>query len=358
MYKLGVIKGDGIGPEIVECSLNVIRNLEKRIGTNIVEYIDLLAGLEAYEKYGSTYPEKTNVMLKECDGLILGPLSTHLYEGSNMPNPSAKIRKNFNLYANIRPIRSIPSSKFQDVDFVIVRENTEGMYADRNMINAPSEFMPDKDTVLSLRLVTRKASRNVAQVAFRLADERNRKQLVSVVHKANVLKKGCGLFLEECNKVKEQYSHISLDDYHIDAFAMYLILHPEKYDVIVTTNMFGDILSDEAAGLVGGLGIAPSLNEGENFAVAQAAHGSAPSIAGKGIANPVALLLSVQMLLNWLGKRYNDKSSLQASTILDEAIWRVLEESDIKTPDLGGNSTTEQVCDEVIKVIYNLPVYI
>ncbi|WP_110928452.1 isocitrate/isopropylmalate dehydrogenase family protein [Bacillus massiliglaciei] len=350
VYKIGVIEGDGIGPEIVNGSLRVVRELEKLMGVEFFETMPLDAGLKAFEKYGATYPDVTNQRLQECDGLILGPVSTHQYEGENMANPSAKIRKNFHLFANIRPIRSIPKAegKFKDVDLVIVRENTEGMYADRNMADGSSEFMPDPDTVLSMRLVTRKASKKVAEAAFRLAQERNDKRLVSAVHKANVLKKGCGLFLEECYKVQSQYKDISIDDYHIDAFAMYLILHPQKYDVIVTTNMFGDILSDEAAGLVGGLGLAPSLNQGDQFAAAQAAHGSAPSIAGQGIANPIALLLSIQMLMNWLGNKYQDGDILHAASLLSTAVWNTLEESEIKTPDLGGNASTEEVCDEII----------
>ncbi|WP_017437651.1 isocitrate/isopropylmalate dehydrogenase family protein [Saccharococcus caldoxylosilyticus] len=356
MYRIAVIEGDGIGPEIVSGSLKVLASLEKKINSKLFDLVNLEAGLHAYEIYGTTFPDETNSQLENCHGLILGPLSTHLYHGDNMPNPSAKIRKNFDLYANVRPIRSIPSveCRYQNIDMVIVRENTEGMYADRNMLNGSGEFMINEDTVVSLRLVTRKASRRVANVAFRLANERNNKRYVTVVHKANVLKKGCGLFLEECCKVREQYVDILMDDYHIDAFAMYLVLHPEKYDVIVTTNMFGDILSDLAAGLVGGLGVAPSLNVGDNFAVAQAVHGSAPSIAGKGIANPVAEILSVQMLINWLGRKYNDKKAIQASSLLYQAVWTALEKGDRKTPDLGGDSSTEDVCNEIIKCISRL----
>ena len=353
MYKIGVIEGDGIGPEVVGETIKVIEKIERKMNCKLFEWVKVEAGLHAYEMYGTTFPDTTDRALESCHGLVLGPLSTHLYKGENMPNPSAQIRKRFDLYANIRPVRSVPISqcKYDNIDMVIVRENTEGMYADRNVLEGPGEFKIDNDTVISLRLVTRQASRKVAEVAFRLAQERGDKKYVSIVHKANVLKRGCGLFLEECYKVGEQYPNIFMDDYHIDAFAMYLVLHPQKYDVIVTTNMFGDILSDLAAGLVGGMGVAPSLNEGDRFAVAQAVHGSAPSIAGKGIANPVAEILSAQMLINWLGRKHNDQKLIQASNLLYKAVWNYLEYGEKKTPDLGGDASTQEVGKEIIAYI-------
>ncbi|AGT32401.1 hypothetical protein M493_10700 [Geobacillus genomosp. 3] len=191
MYKIAVIEGDGIGPEVVGETVRVIEEIERKINCRLFEWVKLEAGLQAYETYGTTLPDTTSSRLDSCHGLILGPLSTHLYKGESMPNPSAEIRKRFNLYANIRPVRSIPISqcKYGNIDMVIVRENTEGMYADRNMLEGPGEFKIDNDTVISLRLVTRQASRNVAKAAFRLAEERGNKKRVSIVHKANVLKK-------------------------------------------------------------------------------------------------------------------------------------------------------------------------
>ncbi|WP_200760726.1 isocitrate/isopropylmalate dehydrogenase family protein [Effusibacillus dendaii] len=354
MYKIGVMEGDGIGPEVVKASIEVLRALERKLGILLFTFIPLPIGLSAFEKMGSTCPDKAMKILADCDGAVLGPVSTHAYQPDrNMPNPSARIRKQFDLYANLRPVRSIPGySKFPDVDLLIVRENTEGMYADRNLFSGNGEWMIDADTVLSVRVVTRHASERVGRMAFQMARERNGKKHVAVIHKANVLRKGCGLFLEECRKVKESFADIQLDDFHIDAFAMQLILQPETYDVIVTTNMFGDILSDEAAGLVGGLGIAPGLNAGDSFAVAQATHGSAPSIAGQNLANPIAEILSAKMLLHWLGITHHDGSLTEAASILDQAVWGVLADGQVRTPDLGGCSTTQDMTDAIVSRIF------
>lgn len=353
MYRIAVMEGDGIGPEIVGSTVKVLKAVETKMDMPLFELIPLPIGLQAYEAVGTTYPEETERMLHECDGAILGPVSTHIYHSARMPNPSARIRKDFDLYGNLRPVRSVPgvSTKFPDVDLLIVRENTEGMYADRNMYNSPGEFMTDPDTVLSFRLVTRKNCERIARIAFEMARVRNTKKKVSAIHKANVLKKGCGLFLDTCRTVSEAFSDIAWEDFHIDAFAMYLILHPEKYDVIVTTNMFGDILSDQTAGLVGTLGLAPGLNVGDQFAVAQASHGSSPSIAGKNIANPMAEILSAQMLIDWLGRKKQDHRLLEASALLHEAVWTVLEAGEVRTPDMGGRSTTEEMCQAIVAEI-------
>ena len=350
MYKIAVLKGDGIGPEIVDSTIQVLKALEEKINISMFEYINLPVGLGAYEKSRSTFPEETKEVMSQCDGAILGPVSTHIYDPvRNMENPSAVVRTKFGLYANLRPIRSIPSSKFQGVDLVIVREATEGIYGDRNLYSGPGEIMPDKDTVLSFRRVTRKSSERIAKIAFKIANERKRH--VSIIHKANVLRYGCGLFLEENLKVSRSYENVQVDDYHIDAFAMYLVQHPEQFDVIVTTNMFGDILSDEAAGLIGGLGFAPGLNVGSDFVVAQAAHGSAPSIAGKNVANPIAEILSSQLMLSWMGRKYQDKLLDDMSNLLKVSVWKAIEEENIQPIDLGGNSSTDQICSEIINQI-------
>jgi 3-isopropylmalate dehydrogenase len=354
MYKIAVMQGDGIGPEISNATVRVLKALEKKLKTHLYELHFLPIGLHAFHELGTTFPLETKEMISRCDGAILGPVTTHIYESDQMPNPSAKIRKEFDLFANLRPVRSIPgqNSKFNNIDLLIVRENTEGMYSDRNMYNSPGEVMTDEDTVISLRLITRKACDRIAQKAFEMAEIRNGKKKVSAIHKANVLKKGCGMFLESCISASKQFQEIEYENFHIDAFAMYLILHPENYDVIVTTNMFGDILSDEAAGLVGSLGLAPGLNVGDEFAVAQAAHGSSPSIAGKNMANPIAIILSAKMLLDWLAKKRADNILLCASEMMGHAVWSVLEEGKIKTPDIGGQSTTSEVCDAILEKIY------
>ncbi len=268
-----------------------------------------------------------------------------------MPNPSAVLRKRFELYANIRPARSFPGvpSLRPDVDVVVVRENTEGFYADRNMLDGSGEFKPTPDTVLSVRVVTRRASERVARAAFELASRRSNH--VTLVHKANVLKLGCGLFLDVCRSVASEYPDVRVDDYHVDAFAMHLIMHPQDFDVVVTTNLFGDILSDEAAGLVGGLGLAPGLNAGDDHAMAQAVHGSAPDIAGQGKANPVASILSLAMLLDWLGSRHGDDAASTAAKKITSAVERVLNAGKTSTPDLGGTATTAEMTDAIVKAM-------
>jgi 3-isopropylmalate dehydrogenase len=354
VYQIAVMEGDGIGPEIVRSTVKVLRAVETKMDVRLFDLIPLPIGLQSYEESGTTYPAETERRLRECDGAILGPVTTHLYHSAHMPNPSARIRIDFDLYANLRPVRSVPgvSNKFPNVDLLIARENTEGMYADRNMYNSPGEFMTDPDTVLSFRLVTRKNCERIAKMAFDMARVRNAKKNVSAIHKANVLKKGCGMFLDMCRTVSKEYPDIAWEDFHIDAFAMNLILHPEKYDVIVTTNMFGDILSDQAAGLVGTLGLAPGLNVGDQFAVAQASHGSSPAIAGKNIANPIAEILSAHMLIDWLGRRKEDDRLLAASALLHEAVWTVLEAGKVRTADMGGRSTTEEMCQAIMAEIY------
>lgn len=350
MYKISILEGDGIGPEIVDSTVKVLKAIEKSVGEQIFEFIYLPVGLEAYKRFGSTFPERTKNMLYTCDGAILGPVTTHLYDPEqNMVNPSAAVRTIYDLYANIRPVRSTPRSNFPGVDLVTIREATEGMYADRNLYKGTGEIMPDKDTVLSIGRVTRNSTRRIAKVAFEVANERNK--YVSIIHKANVLREGCGLFLEESRNISKSYQEVKVDDYHIDAFAMYLVQHPEKFDVIVTTNMFGDILSDEAAGLVGGLGFAPGLNMGDNFAVAQAAHGSAPSIAGKNLANPIAEILSAQLMIQWLAKNCDDQQLYNFSNILKKAVWSTIDQNIVWPFDVGGHSSNKEICEAIIKKI-------
>ncbi len=350
-YRLAVMDGDGIGPEVVGAMRRVLQAIPAVVtGLDLIP-IDLPVGLSALDMHGTTLPGRTLEELPTCDGWILGPVTTHAYQGSAMPNPSAVLRKRFELYANIRPARSFPGvpSLRSDVDVVVVRENTEGFYADRNMLVGSGEFQPTPDTVLSMRVVTRPASERVARAAFELALRRRRR--VTLVHKANVLKLGCGLFLEACRSVASDYPNVQVDDYHVDAFAMHLIMHPQDFDVIVTTNLFGDVLSDEAAGLVGGLGMAPGLNAGNAHAMAQAVHGSAPDIAGQGIANPIASVLSLAMLLDWLGGRHGDDAATTAARRITTAVETVLRAGAIKTPDLGGSASTQQVADAIVRAM-------
>jgi 3-isopropylmalate dehydrogenase len=347
-YRLAVMDGDGIGPEVigsVRAVLEVIPAIEPGLALTIV---DLPIGFEAYSKYGSTLPDDTLVGLQQSDAWILGPLTTHLYRGESMPNPSAVLRKRYELYANVRPARSFAGvgSLRSDVDVVVVRENTEGFYADRNMLEGTGEFRPEPNTVLSLRVVTRRASERIARVGFELA--RRRRKHVTLVHKANVLRMGCGLFLEACRDVAREFPDVQVDDFHVDAFAMHLVMRPQELDVIVTTNLFGDVLSDEAAGLIGGLGLAPGLNVGDERMMAQAVHGSAPDIAGRGQANPVASILSLALLLEWLGSRHGDAAASHGAEHIRAAVERVLATGQVKTPDLGGSATTSDLTGAIV----------
>jgi 3-isopropylmalate dehydrogenase len=351
-YRIAVMEGDGIGPEIVRETVKVLEAIQSVVSDLEFRFEKLPIGLEAYVNCGSTLPEATLERLRQCHAGILGPLTTHLYEkdNPNTVNASGALRKRFDLYANIRPARNVPGvhTKFDGVDLIVVRENTEGMYADRNLHYGSGEVMPDPDTVLSFRVVTRKASERLAKVGLELAS--SRRKHVSLVHKMNVLHKGCGMFVESCRNMAKAYPQIELDDYHIDAFALHLVQRPQDFDVIVTTNMFGDILSDLTAGLVGGLGLAPGLNLGDDFMIAQATHGSAPTIANKGIANPAAEILSAKMMLDWLGIRNQDPQASKAASIIESAIHVVMTQG-IKTPDLGGTASTKDFGDAVVAQI-------
>lgn len=352
-YKVAIMEGDGIGPEIVKETIKALNAVQSKFDSLEFEYMKLDVGLNSYEKNGDTLPIETREGLRECDAAILGPLTTHIYdtENPNMVNPSGTLRKEFDLYANIRPAKNYPGvqTRYENVDLVIVRENTEGMYSDRNLHFNTGEFMPDPDTVLSFRLVTRKASERLAKIGFELANAR--KKSVTIVHKMNVLRKGCGLFYDSAKKIgEEEYEAISVNDYHVDAFALHLVQKPETFDVVITTNMFGDILSDQAAGLVGGLGLAPGLNLGDSFLIAQATHGSAPDIAGKNIANPIAEILSAKMMLEWIGIRNDDDAAIKAAALIDRSIEELLKKG-LKTADIGGTLSTEDFGNALVQTI-------
>ena len=351
---IAVLAGDDIGPEVVDATVAVLDQAASARGIPIT-WERLPVGLAAVEDHGSTLPDRTIERLREIPGWILGPVSHRDYPlgDQRYRNPSGYLRKNFELYANLRPSRGwagVPAVH-PDLDLVIVRENTEGFYADRNMLDGNGELRPDEDTVISVRLVTRRASVRVARQAFELARSRDKKKTVTAVHKANVLRRGDGLFLACCREVAADYPDVNFDDYLVDAFAMRLILRPDVHDVVVTTNMFGDILSDEAAGLVGGLGLAPGLNTGDDHAMAQAVHGSAPDISGRGIANPTAEILSGAMLLDWLGRTRGPEVLSAAARDIERAVGVALAEGSKLTPDLGGKAGTTQLTEAIISAL-------
>jgi len=346
--QLLILPGDGIGPEITAATLRVLDAAGERFGLGLgTETADI--GLRALADEGTTLPDAVMRRIPQVDGVILGPVSHYDYPPRDKGgiNPSGELRVKFNLFANIRPCRSRPGLSIlrQPMDLVIVRENTEGFYSDRSMFAGTGEFMPDPDMALSVRKITAGASERVARAAFTLARNRNRR--VTAVHKANVLKLSDGLFLREVRKVAAEFPDVTLDEVIVDAAAALLIRRPDRFDVIVTTNMFGDILSDEASELCGSLGLGGSLNQGDAICVAQAQHGSAPDIAGQGRANPTSLILSAAMLLDWLAGRKDAPACAAAARRIEAAVERALADPATRTADLGGALGTMEFAERV-----------
>ena len=349
-YRLGVLSGDGIGPEIVEATLRVLDALQRRDSRLRFEWVRLPIGWEAIKKIGIATPESTIQALEKCDAWIMGPHDSASYPAAEQEkrNPSGELRHRFDLYANIRPARAYPglTSVSPKMDLVVVRENTEGFYSDRNMAEGDGEVLVTPDMVLTLGKITRHASERIARTAFTLARQRRRK--VALVHKANVIRKAYGLFLEACHNVAKDFPEVDVDDYHIDAMTAHLVRRGAEFDVVLTTNMFGDILSDLAGELAGSLGMAASINAGVGRAMAQAAHGSAPDIAGKGIGNPVGLILSAAMLLSWLAAERRDATAAEAGKAIEQAVAAALARGP-RTPDLGGTASTSQFTEGILK---------
>lgn len=322
-YQIAVVPGDGIGKEVMEAAIHVLDALDIDF-----DYVYGQAGDECLEKTGSALPDETLEIIRNSDACLFGAA------GESAADVIVKIRQEMRMFANLRPVKAYPNtnSLSDDIDFMIVRENTEGLYI------ANEESYTD-DGAVAKRIITREAEEHIIDYAFKYAKDNN-KSKVTGVHKANVLKKSDGLFKDIFYEVAERYPEIATEDYYVDATAMYLITKPESFDVIVTTNLFGDILSDEGAGLVGGLGLIPSANIGEDAALFEPVHGSAPDIAGQGIANPIAMMLSAVMMLRHLGEN-------EAADRFDNAILKVLSDASILTGDLGGSATTMEVAEEV-----------
>lgn len=353
--RLAMLSGDGIGPEISAATRLVLEETAKVCDFEII-FKDIAIGLSAMEASGTTFPNDILDNVRDCDGIILGPVSHNDYpprdEGGL--NPSGELRKQLDLFANIRPARSrygTAPAKGNSFNLVVVRENTEGFYADRNLFSGPGEFMPTEDVAMSLRKISRKASIRIAEAAFEEASARKLSGLgagrVTVVHKANVLRMSDGLFLACTREVAESYPDIDYDERIVDAMCAHLVRRPGDYDVICTTNMFGDILSDLASELAGSLGLAASLNFGNDFAMAQAQHGSAPDIAGRNIANPTSLIGSAAMLLDWIGRRSDADVLRIAAARIEAALDAALAEPGLRTPDLGGSGGTDRFAKAV-----------
>jgi 3-isopropylmalate dehydrogenase len=345
--KIGVLNGDDIGHEVVPETVKVLRAAAAITGLEI-DWVNMPIGRQALDTLGTTLPADTLDRLETLDGWILGPIGHMAYpKRPEAINPHPILRKHFDLFANIRPAKSYPSlpSVHQDVDLIIVRENNEGFQPDRNVVAGSGEFRPTEDVTISVRVITRAGSSKVARAAFDLA--RTRRKHLTAVHKDTVFKLGCGMFAEECRKLAAEYPDVTYDEAIVDTFAMRLVMTPQRYDVVVTTNMFGDILTDEAAGLVGGLGLAPGLCAGPRHAMAQATHGSAPDIAGRGVANPYAMIMSGKMLIGWLGHRRQNQAAIQAAALVEAAMERVIADRRALTPDLGGTASTSAMGDAV-----------
>jgi 3-isopropylmalate dehydrogenase len=349
--KIGVLEGDDIGHEVVPETVKVMQAAAQRSGLE-VDWVQIPIGRRAYDTLGTTMPPDTLDRLAQLDGWVLGPIGHMAYpKVPEAVNPHPILRKHFDLFANIRPVRSYPGipSVHQDVDLVIVRENNEGFQPDRNVVAGSGEFRPTHDVTISVRVITRNGSAKVAREAFELA--RTRKKHLTVVHKDTVFKLGCGMFVEEVKRVAADFPDVTLHEAIVDTFAMRLVMTPQRYDVVVTTNMFGDILSDEAAGLVGGLGLAPGLSAGPYKAMAQATHGSAPDIAGRNIANPYAMIVSGQMLLDWLGRKHGISAATDAARRIADAVQGVMTARTTLTPDLGGTASTSAMGDAIVAAL-------
>lgn len=338
--KIVVLPGDGIGPEISSATVAVLEAASQRFQLGLVLEPDL-AGHESLRRHGATVTPALLDRVRQADGLILGPMATYDFkdESRGEINPSKFFRKELDLYANVRPARTYTGlpNKVGPFDLVVVRENTEGFYADRNIESGNSEMLITPDVVISLRRITRRCCERVARAACELAMTRRRR--LTVVHKANVLRLGDGMFLDICRRVAAEYPQLELDDLIVDAAMAHVVRHPARFDVIVTTNMFGDILSDLTAELSGSLGLGGSLNAGEGHLMAQAAHGSAPDIAGKDLANPFSLVLSAGQLLGTHGERHRLPSFRQAAAAIDACVAAAIASGEA-TPDVKGRLGT------------------
>ena len=353
--RLIVLPGDGIGPEIIGASVGVLEAASRRFDLSLAfDYED--AGFVSLEKHGTTLRQDVLERAKQYDGIILGTQSHADYpppeEGGR--NISASFRVGLDLYANIRPARTRPgvASNMREgktMDLVIMREATEGFYPDRNMTRGWGEVMPSPDMALSTRKITRHCSERIARRAFEWA--RLRRKAVTAIHKSNSFHMTDGLFLECVEVVAKDFPDVAYDDMLVDASTAHLVRSPERFDVIVATNFYGDILSDLASELSGGLGLAGSVNASDAHCCAQAQHGSAPDIAGQNVANPTSMVLSCSMLLNWMSSRHQRPELAEAAKAIDLAVDKVLENPATRTRDLGGSLGTKDFAAEIVRVV-------
>ena len=326
MYKISLITGDGIGPELSESALSVLGAIDDKFGLKF-DVVPLPAGDKALSETGNALPSLTIDTIKNSDACIKAPV------GESAADVIVVLRRTLDLYANIRPAKSYPHMPAlrDDIDMVIVRENTEDLYIGK-------EFSLG-DSSVALRVISKKASERIARYAFETAKQRNLMKKVTCVHKSNVMRITDGMFAKSCRDISEDYPEIEFEEMYVDACAMNLIRQPEQFDVVVTTNLFGDILSDESSQVVGGLGMAPAANIGDDFALFEPVHGAAFDIAGQNIANPSSFLLSIKMMLDWLGNKHNDPECIRVGQRLESTIFNLVK-SGMKTKDIGGDMST------------------
>lgn len=338
-YIISLIRGDGIGPEQTASAKQILETISDKSSTKFT-INEIEAGDGALARYGKALPVSSVSTIKKSQACLKGPV------GESAADVIIVLRRMFDLYANVRPAKSYPNigGLSSHVDMVTVRENTEDVYLGW-------EFNADENTVVALRVTSERASRRIAEYAFRTAEIRDGKRRVVAVHKANVLRKGDGLFAATCRDVAKKYSGIQYSELYVDACSMNLIRNPEEFDVIVTTNLFGDILSDEAAQVVGGLGMGPAANIGQDFALFEPVHGAAFDIAGKNAANPSSILLSAKMMLEWLSDKHSDKDAMLEGKRIEDAITSVLGRNN-KTKDIGGSLSTTEFTKLVSEAMY------
>ncbi len=332
-YKISLIEGDGIGPELTKATLAVLDSVQTKFGIKL-NIIEAEAGDTTLAKRGVALPEETVQRIKTSHACLKGPV------GETAADVIVKLRLMFDLYANLRPIKSYPNSAVMrpDIDMMFVRENTEDLYKGL-------EFSLG-DTAIALRVITKKNTERIAKRGFEIARMRNRKKKVTAIHKANVMRVTDGLFSSVCREVSKQYPDIRYNELYVDAASMRLIKEPQDFDVLVTPNLFGDILSDEAAQLIGGLGMAPGANIGDNFALFEPIHGSAPNRAGKQTANPISMILAAKMMLDWLGETYDDPKCVKAGVAIENGVIRTLQNGST-VPDCGGKATTQGMAEAI-----------
>ena len=339
MYDISLITGDGIGPELSESAVSILETIHDKLDVK-TKIISLEAGDTALEKYGHALADETFESIKSSDACLKAPV------GESAADVIVVLRRKLDLFANIRPAKSYPNTPAlrDDIDLVIVRENTEDLYTGQ-------EFELDGSAV-AMRIITEKASKRIAKHAFQTAIQRNGKKRVTCVHKSNVMRKTDGLFSKSCESISKEFPNIKFDQMYVDACSMNLIRQPQEFDVIVTTNLFGDILSDESSQVVGGLGMAPAANIGDNSGLFEPVHGAAFDIAGKQIANPTSFILSIKMMLEWLGNKKGDQKALTTAATLENSVLELVK-SCVVTKDIGGTMSTKEFTLEITKKLLN-----